>query len=61
MVLTWFFKPARFCATASGMYTSDGLSPAGSLTIPTTLKFVALPLLLPMAMVDPVVSLFCAA
>jgi hypothetical protein len=35
------------------------LSPAGSLTIPTTLKVVALPLLLPTAMVDPVVSLFC--
>jgi hypothetical protein len=43
------------------MYTSEGLSPAGSLTIPTTLKFVALPLLLPTAMVDPVVSLFCVA
>ena len=43
------------------MYTSDGLSPAGSLTIPTTLKFVALPLLSPMAMVDPDVSLFWVA
>src|SRR5215510_10302249 len=28
MVFTWFFRPARFCATASGMYTSEGLSPA---------------------------------
>ena len=61
MVFTSFFMLASFCATASGMYASEGLSPAGSLTIPTTLKLVVVPLLLPMAIVDPTDSLFCVA